>query len=159
MEQVTIRTAVLADLETLFTFEQGIVSAERPFDATLKDGHINYYDIGYMITAPNIEVVVAQRGDELVGSGYARIETAKVYLKHQQHAFLGFMYVKPEHRGKGINKKVMEALKQWALAQNVTEFRLEVYNENSSAIRAYEKIGFVKHMITMRRGVDNPGAE
>ena len=159
MEQVTIRTAVLADLPTLFTFEQGIISAERPFDATLKDGHINYYDIEYMITAPNIEVVVAQIGDELVGSGYARIETAKVYLKHQQHAFLGFMYVKPGHRGKGINQKVMEALKQWALAQNVTEFRLEVYNENSSAIRAYEKIGFVKHMITMRRGINIPGAE
>lgn len=154
MEQVIIRTAVLADLDTLLTFEQGVITAEHPFDPTLKkDEQINYYDITHLITAPHINLVVAQIGDELVGSGYARIETSKIYLKHNQHAFLGFMYVKPEHRGKGINQKVMEALKEWALAQNVSEFRLEVYNENLSAIRAYEKIGFVKHMITMRRGI------
>lgn len=154
MEQVTTRTATLADLDTLLTFEQGVISAEHPFDPTLKKNEpINYYDINYMITTPHIELVVAQIGDELVGSGYARIETSKVYLQHDQHAYLGFMYVKPGHRGKGINRRVMEALKEWALAQNVTEFRLEVYNANESAIRAYEKTGFVKHMITMRKGI------
>jgi GNAT superfamily N-acetyltransferase len=153
MEQVIVRTATLDDLEVLLGFEQGIINAERPFDPTLKEEHINYYDIKYMITAPHIEVMVAEIGSEIVGSGYARFESSKVYLKHPNHGFLGFMYVKPEHRGKGINKKIIEALKEWCLTQGLAELRLEVYNENQPAIKAYEKVGFSKHMVQMRRGL------
>jgi hypothetical protein len=77
MEGITIRTATLADLETLLTFERGIITAERPFDQTLNDAPINYYNIAAMIAAPHIEVVVAETGNEIIGSGYARIEDAK----------------------------------------------------------------------------------
>ena len=150
MEQINIRTATLADLDTLLEFEQGIVKTERPFDPTLKDGHINYYDIAAMIQAPHIEVIVAELNGEIIGSGYARIEDSKVYLKHPKHAYLGFMYVKPEHRGKGVNKKVIAALQHWAIVRGITEFRLDVYNDNLPAVKAYEKIGFSKHLIEMR---------
>lgn len=150
MEQIITRTATLADLDVLLEFEQGIIRTERPFDPTLKDGHINYYDIAAMIEAPHIEVVVAELGSEIIGSGYARIEDSKVYLKHPKHAYLGFMYVKLEYRGKGVNKKVVDALQDWAAKRGITEFRLDVYNENSPAIKAYEKIGFKNHLIEMR---------
>jgi GNAT superfamily N-acetyltransferase len=86
----------------------------------------------------------------LVGCGYARIETAKHYLQHPQHAYLGFMYVLPGHRGKGINKFIVEALKTWTRARGLTELRLDVYFDNLAAISAYEKSGFTKHMIEMR---------
>lgn len=150
MEHIITRTATLADLDVLLEFEQGIVKAERPFDPTLKEGHINYYDIAAMIQVPHIEVVVAVAGSEIVGSGYARTEDSKVYLKHQKHAYLGFMYVKPEHRGKGVNKKVIAALQHWATKKGITEFRLDVYSDNLSAVKAYEKLGFNKHLIEMR---------
>ena len=153
MEQVTIRKATLNDLEHLLRFEQGIIEAERPFDSTLKEGTIHYYDIAAMITDPNAEVVVADAEDGIIGSGFARIEKSKPYLKHANHAWLGFMYVKSEHRGKGVNKKIMEALKQWAVLQDITEFRLTVYQDNGAAIHAYEKVGFTKHLIEMRMNV------
>jgi len=60
------------------------------------------------------------------------------------------MYVLPAYRGKGINKKIVQALQQWAVTQNVFELRLDVYYGNEPAIKAYEKIGFLKHMIEMR---------
>jgi len=153
MEQITVRKASLNDLPTLLVFEQGVIQAERPFDPTLKSGHINYYDIEEMIQAAHIQLVVAESGNELIGCGYARIESVKHYLKHQQHAYLGFMYVLPEHRGKGVNKKIIDALKQWSLSQNITEMRLEVYHGNIPAIRAYERAGFIQHMIEMRMGL------
>ncbi|RYG29242.1 MAG: GNAT family N-acetyltransferase, partial [Chitinophagaceae bacterium] len=53
-------------------------------------------------------------------------------------------------RGRGINKMIIAALKDWAVSKNIDELRLEVYFPNSPAIRAYEKIGFSKHMIEMR---------
>ena len=97
--------------------------------------------------------MVAELGGELIGSGYARIENAKPYLQHQQHAYLGFMYVAPAHRGKGINRMIMETLEAWARTQNITELRLDVYQQNDAAIKAYEKTGFIKHMIAMRKGL------
>ena len=83
-----------------------------------------------MLRHAHVHVVVAEAGDEILGSGYARIEDSKPYLKHQQHAYLGFMFVRPDYRGKGVNQKVIEALQEWAISQNITEFRLDVYNDN-----------------------------
>ena len=153
MEKVTTRKATLNDLPILLDFEKGIIQTERPFDVTLKDGDINYYDLEKMITATDVEVVVAESAGEIIGSGYARIESSKIYLKHQKYAYLGFMYVKPGHRGTGVNKKVIEALKQWSLMQNITELRLEVYHDNQPAVKAYERAGFDKLLIEMRMGL------
>jgi ribosomal protein S18 acetylase RimI-like enzyme len=150
MEQITTRPATLADLDVLLSFEQGIITTERPWDPTLKEGDIHYYDIANMIAAPHVEVVVAELGSKIIGSGYARIETPKPYLKHHKHAFMGFMYVDGSQRGKGVNKKIIDALQKWSVAQGVREFRLEVYNDNAPALKAYEKVGFTRHMITMR---------
>ncbi len=154
MEHIITRKAELSDLKILLSFEQGIITAERPFDPTLKEGEIHYYDIAGMIAAPHVEVIVAEINGELIGSAYARIEDSKVYLKHPKHAYLGFMYVKPEHRGKGVNNIIIEALKQWVISMGVTEMRLEVYNENLPAIKAYEKAGFIPNLLEMRIGLD-----
>jgi GNAT superfamily N-acetyltransferase len=153
MQNITTRKATLADMDTLLQFEQGVIAAERPFDPTLKESHINYYNLNELITAPHIQLVVAELDGELIGSGYARIEDSKIYLKHQQHAYLGFMYVLPQHRGKGVNKMVINALEEWAVSRGITELRLEVYYKNTSAIKAYEKVGFISHMIQMRQGL------
>ena len=150
MDQIITRKATVEDINTLLRFEQGVITAERPFDITLREDPITYYDIEGMITAPHIELVVAEVNKKLIASGYARIEKAEPFLKHDSHAWLGFMYVHPDYRGKGINKKIMDVLKQWAFSKNVKELRLQVYFDNLSAIKAYEKIGFSKHMIEMR---------
>ena len=150
MHQIIIRKAHPNDLEKLLEFEQAIITAERPFDPTLKAEKIHYYDIEKMISAPHIQIVVAEIDLELIGSGYARIEAAKPYLNHLNYAYLGFMYTVANHRGKGVNAKIIEALKKWCILQDVFEMRLDVYNDNTSAIKAYEKVGFKKHLINMR---------
>lgn len=152
-ETLLVRQAHEGDLEALRRFEQGVINAERPFDETLKREAITYYDLAYMLASPHIQLLVAEKDGKLIGSGYARIETAKPYLQHRQHAYLGFMYVEPAYRGQGVNKSIMNALESWALEKGVTELRLEVYNDNSTAISAYEKAGFLKHMIEMRKGL------
>ena len=150
---IIIRPATSHDLPVLLRFEQGVISAERPFDPTLKkDTH--YYDLEEMINSPDIHLVVAVSGDEIIGSGYARIEKAKHFLQHAQHSYLGFMYTEPAHRGKGVNKMIIEALIKWSRSRNITELRLEVYHLNEAAIRAYEKTGFKKYIVEMRMGIE-----
>jgi ribosomal protein S18 acetylase RimI-like enzyme len=155
MKEIITRPAQLNDIDTLLLFEQGVIAAERSFDPTLKGDPNYYYDIKKMIEATDVELLVAVSGDIIIGSGYARIEMAKPYLQHEQYAYLGFMYVLPQYRGKGINKIIITALAQWAASKNITELRLEVYQNNLPAIAAYEKVGFTKHMIEMRMSIKN----
>ena len=153
MEKISIRKATINDLPHLLHFEQGVIKAERPFDKSLKPDPINYYDLETMLTASHVYLVVAELDKKIIASGYARIEESKPYVKYERYAYLGFMYVLPEYRGRGINKLIIDELKIWAASKGLTEIRLEVYYENEPAIKAYEKIGFKKHMIEMRYNV------
>src|ERR1700736_1730319 len=96
--ETSFRTATTQDIDALRQFEQGIVSAERAFDPTLKPGNIQYYDIESMVLADNGRFVIAERGSALIGCGFARIDAAKTYLSHSQQAYLGLMYVDPQYR-------------------------------------------------------------
>lgn len=150
MTDITLRTAKIEDLPTLLAFEQHIIEAERPYDETLRPDPISYYDIKGMIGDDDTEVIVAVHEEVIVASAYAAIREAKPYLRHTQYAYLGFMFVVPSYRGMGINGAIVDALKAWSQSRNINELRLDVYDENNSAIRAYKKAGFKKHLINMR---------
>ncbi|HZE85234.1 MAG TPA: GNAT family N-acetyltransferase [Puia sp.] len=154
MDKITIRKARPDDLDTLLQFEQGVIGAERPYDPTLRPDPLHYYDIPELISADHIELLVAElESGQLIGCGYARIEQSKHYLRHLRQSYLGFMYVLPEHRGKGVNQRIIAALKDWSVEKGITEMRLDVYTENASAIKAYEKAGFTPYMVDMRIGI------
>src|SRR5215467_15490579 len=114
---ITIREATLNDVPTLLRFEQGVIENERPFDPTLKPHPNSYYDIPRMIEDPLVQLVVAEYNGQLIGCGYARIAPSKHYLRHQLHAYLGFMYVDPEWRRKNVNQMIIDNLKQWTISK------------------------------------------
>ena len=116
MSNIFIRSARAADLPTLLTFEQGIVTAERPYDQTLRPDPISYYDIEAMISDPDAEVAVAEVDGTLAGSGYAIKKPSRHYVTPAYHAYIGFLYVAPEQRGKGLNKRVLDHLFAWSRA-------------------------------------------
>lgn len=150
-----VRKATLLDLPTLLEFEQGVINAERPMDPTIKDGDINYYDIPELITSNESDVFVVEIDNIIIASGYAKIKDDRHYLKHNKIGYLGFMFVPKDHRGKGINKLIVDVLLKWCKERDIFEIRLDVYDENPSAIRAYEKVGFKKHMINMRLDIED----
>jgi len=150
-----VRKAILKDLPILLKFEQGLIDTERPMDPTIKDGNISYYDISLLIKNDNSDVFVVELDKEIVASGYAKILDDRHYLKHDKQGYLGFMFVPEEHRGNGYNKLIMDALIQWCKQRNVFELRLDVYETNPSAIRAYQKVGFKKHLINMRFNIED----
>jgi GNAT superfamily N-acetyltransferase len=149
-ENIRIRPAALTDLPTLLEFEQGIVTAERPYDHTLKPDPINYYDIAELVAAPDAEVAVADLDGRLIGSGYATKKRSRTYVDPEYHAFIGFLYVHPDYRGRGVNQRVLDHLFAWARANDLPEIHLTVYPENAPAIRAYEKDGFRPYLSEMR---------
>lgn len=135
MDAVIIRKATPDDRQTLSDFER-------------EAGHAGRWDS--FIHSRRAVVVVAEYNRAPIAAGYASIEHSEPFLSHTQHAFISFLYVVPEHRGKGLSKRILEWLKAWAVAQNITELRLEVYVKNAGAIKAYERTGFSQHIIEMR---------
>ena len=151
---ILLREATLDDLSILLEFEKKLIEYERNFTPNLKKTDFNYYNLKSYILNPEVSVVVAEEKNKLIASGYALIRDNKLYKIPDKLIFLGFMYVVPEFRGKGINKKILDYLIAWGKNKGLNEFQLTVYAQNESAIKAYKKSGFSFETITMRLNIE-----
>jgi GNAT superfamily N-acetyltransferase len=154
MTPITVRRATFDDLDAILRFQQGVVDAERPYDSTLKDGAIRYYDFEQLLNSEQVHFVIAEVDGVAIGCGFARIEMAKPYVKHDRVGYLGLMFVELAYRGRGVNSAVIVELKRWCRSRSVRELRLDVYPGNASAVKAYEKAGFMPQMLEMRMPLD-----
>ena len=144
------REAVLDDLPHLLEIEQLLIEAERPFDASIKAEKTFYYDITEQISSRDIHLIVLEHEANIVAVGYAQIRTSKPAHIHATHAYLGFMYVLPNLRGRGVNQHIVGLLTQWSRDKGAEALYLDVYSQNSSAIKAYEKVGFAPCLVEMK---------
>ena len=153
--EVQIRKARLSDLSILEDFLQQLIAVERPMDESLEqEKFIKYYEVSEFIKSDHAELFVAISNEEIVGSGYGLIRQNKSHFSHQQHGYVGFMFVKKESRGKGIGKLILNSIFDWFRSRDIKETRLQVYHKNPSAIQAYEKVGFKKNLIEMLHYLD-----
>ncbi|WP_153916226.1 GNAT family N-acetyltransferase [Shewanella sp. TC10] len=144
------RKAVIQDLDVLKKLEQQVVEAERPFNSSIKPENAYYYDLERLLTDEQSYLLVGEIEDQIIATGYVQIRVSKRSLTHDTHGYLGFMYVAPEHRGKGVNKLLIDKLIEWSKQRLVNDFYLDVYDDNKAAMRAYEKLGFSKTLVEMK---------
>jgi ribosomal protein S18 acetylase RimI-like enzyme len=150
LENLDLRKATMKDHIALLALEQKVIEAERPFNTTIRSAGVIYYDLERLLTNEDSHVVVAEHKGNIIATGYAQIRTSKQSLNHTEHAYLGFMYVSPEYRGRGINQQVIGSLIDWSKEHGVGDFYLDVYAQNEAAISAYRKFGFVNSIIEMK---------
>jgi GNAT superfamily N-acetyltransferase len=150
---MNFREASIQDLSQLKKIEQAIIEYERQFAKHLKEDPIEYYDLKNLIERDDAIVMLAVNSNEIIGTAYALIKKSAPYKLHKYYAYLGFMYVSPEFRGKGINGELIKELINWSKTKGVFEFQLDVYAENKSAIEAYKKSNFRPNLLNMRMNV------
>ncbi|HAS43687.1 MAG TPA: GNAT family N-acetyltransferase [Microscillaceae bacterium] len=150
------RIATLDDLDILNEFQQALITVERPMDASLRQtGLMYYYDLAELITAKESDVMVVCHQGEIVGSGYGLIKAHERDIFVTKHyGYIGFMYVKEAYRGQGVGQLVLKKLVEWFKERDITDIRLEVYDNNPGAIKAYQKAGFQSHLIEMQLKVE-----
>lgn len=79
--------------------------------------------------------------DEIDG---AVVGTAGIgYTEHNEQPMLVGMWVRPEARGQGVGKRLIDAAVDWAVSRQAKDIILWVVTENLSAISLYERCGFV----------------
>ena len=150
LDGLILREASVDDYRSLAALEQKVIDAERPYNASLKEKGAYYYDIEKLISDRDSRLVVGEVSGDIVATGYVQVRHSKPALDHDNHGYLGFMYVAEEYRGLGLNKVILNDLVSWGQQRGVTDFYLDVYEENSSAVRAYEKFGFQGSLLEMK---------
>ena len=149
MGNITTREATLEDVSALLGLEQNIIDSERPYDQFIKEENVSYYDIPKLISESDSHMIIMESDGKIIGCGYAQIRESKSCHTHDNHCYLGFIYLDAEYRGRALGHKIIEALKAWGTSQGTNHFQLDVFSENKAAVRAYEKAGFKKGLVKM----------
>ena len=84
----------------------------------------------------NVNALLLMRGDVPVGIGAFREMEEKGVVEIKR------MFVVPSERGKGLSKKILEELENWAREKQYIHAKLETGDKNISAIFLYEKTGY-----------------
>lgn len=83
-----------------------------------------------------VKVILALEDEVPVGCGaFREFLPEEIEIKR--------MYVKPSHRGKGISKKILQALEKWAMENRFVQAKLETGIKQPEAIQLYKGAGYV----------------
>lgn len=85
---------------------------------------------------PGIHFLVARRAGVATGCGALRVASGYAEIKR--------MYVRPDQRGAGLGRAILDALCLAAVARGVGLVRLETGIAQPEAIRLYERAGFYR---------------
>ncbi len=121
-----IRPARLQDLEALVAIEN------RSFDVD----RFSRRSFRYLLTKANAETLVYAEQERVL---------AYVMLLFNTGTSLARLYslaVDPELRGRGVGSVLIAAAEESAVAHDCIYLRLEVRQDNATAIRLYEKLGY-----------------
>ena len=140
MEYV-IRRAHLADLGQLVKFTlseakkaEGISlnqeQARKGIRAALEDESVALY------------WVIQDSPKELIGN----ISIVKEWSnwKAGYYWWIQSLYIRPEHRGRGLMKRIIQTVREAAREARALDLRLYVHKNNQRAIGAYIKAGFIE---------------
>lgn len=105
-----------------------------------------------MMEDPEQDVLVAEENGQLPGFAMVeyikREETNSMYAVHEAH--IVEIGVDETSQGKGIGTALIQAVKDAAKVRGCRSVQLDVWEFNKSALRFYEKLGFV----TLRRKME-----
>jgi len=152
--EIKIRQAGMPDLDILKDFQSKLVEFERPFDPTIKEGHAEYYNLENKLKSSNVLFLIAESGGKPAGCGFGEIMKSVKWSRHKYKGFVSMMFVEEEFRGKGIGGMIVERIVEWFRKKKIKDVRLQAYEENEAAVKAYMKSGFKSHIIEMRLELD-----
>ncbi len=87
-------------------------------------------------------VLVAARGDRLVGFAEASIRSVVDGLYFEPSAFLEGIWVAPEARRQGVASALLAGVLDWARAQGVNGIGSDAHADNAESIAWHRRAGF-----------------
>jgi ribosomal-protein-alanine acetyltransferase len=128
--ELKIETATIKLLDKLYEIEKQSFGREA----------FTKQQIAYLLTDYNAIGLAARIDGEIAGFAIARIDVGRSL----PFGHILTIDVSPSHRRKGIAKQLLQKIEALLEEKGVKECRLEVREDNVSAINLYQKLGYKK---------------
>lgn len=140
--EIFIKEAIKDDIKEINNLLTNLIQDERQYDKNINKNYIvkNYYE--HFLKKKNSCIIVAKdENNNILGYGFGFImDYGNVY--DNKVAQLDAVYIKPEHRKKGIARQIIQYFTEWSKNNKVSYIELKVCNNNNKAMKLYEKEGF-----------------
>jgi ribosomal protein S18 acetylase RimI-like enzyme len=157
LADISVRRATRDDLPALGRLGALLLNVHYAFDrdrfmAPGDDPEGGYaWFLGTQLEQPDVLVLVAVRGADIVGYLYAGIEPQNWKELRERAAFVHDIVVSEATRGQGVAPMLMTAAFEWMRQQNAPRVMLWTASQNSGAQRLFERLGFRNTMLEMTR--------
>ena len=111
--------------------------------------------LGSQLGTPDVIVLVAEQGSEVVGYAYAGVEGPDLMALRGPAGVLHDIVVDPACRGRGIGGMLLEAAVSELEARGAPRVVLSTAERNEAAQRLFARAGFRRTMVEMTRDAGN----
>jgi ribosomal protein S18 acetylase RimI-like enzyme len=159
----TLRPATPADLPVLGRLGALLVRVHHDFDALRfmaaapETERLYAAYLGSQLDRPDIVMLVAERGGEVLGYTYAGVEGNDYMALRGPAGVLYDIVVDPAHRAQGVGRMLLDATLAELRARGAPRCVLSTAEKNESAQRLFARAGFRRTMIEMTRELDGDG--
>lgn len=158
---VTIRRATTADKAALGTLGALLVQEHYDFDrlrflapsGRTPDAYASF--LAGQLDDPNAIVMVADDGTQVIGYAFAAMQGYDYMALLGPAGVLHDVIVLPGHRGFGVGRRLIDAILAALKARGAPRVVLSTANQNESAQRLFERMGFRRTMVEMTRELED----
>ena len=147
MSDLTLRAATVADGPALAALADRLAAFDLPPWRTARE--ISDADAVAMMAAivdasPDNEVLIAERGGEVVGCLHMQAATDFFGLRH---GHISVIATTRAAEGTGVARALMERAERWTAQRGLPLLTLHMFAANERARRFYEKAGFAAEIV------------
>jgi len=142
--------AILSFINGLQDYEAAFES-DRRRDADFAAEHWRY--VQHVCAEKHGHIVIAELDGKPVGWAFAYEEHGELFITEpeRRRGFLAEIFVKPEARGKGLGRGLIDSCEAWAKDRGHKLLIIGVLSQNARAIRAYEGAGYAPYTQFLRK--------
>jgi len=156
---VNVRQATRADLPTLGRLGAILVRSHHDYDprrfiaasSGTEDGYGSF--LGTQIDEPDIVLLVAELGGEVIGYAYAGVEGMDWMSLRGPAGVLHDLVVDPAYRQQGVGRLLLDATVTLLKSMGARQFVLYTAELNDAAQRLFAGAGFRRTMVEMTRDI------
>jgi ribosomal protein S18 acetylase RimI-like enzyme len=155
--EVIIRAATHADVLSLGRLGAVLVRTHHDYDRKRFIKATSHTESGYasflatQLDEPDVVLLVAERGGEVVGYAYAGVEGMDWMSLRGPAGVLQDLVVDPSNRRQGIGGKLLDATLKALEAKGAKQVVLSTAERNEPAQRLFAAAGFRRTMVEMTR--------
>lgn len=146
---MTIQPAQAADTQILDQLMKELMGYEHQWDDNINPNASTAGNYAQLVDREDCRLLIAREENQVLGYLCGFLFSSPFHL--HPFAVLDALYVRPDARGKGCGRALVEAFCGEARAQGAQAMDLKVLSGNRTGRAFYDKLGFVDQARYLRR--------